>query len=411
MELIGNEYYLGGTSIPELVEKYGSPLYVYDAEKIKHQFYKLHEALKVGKSKINYAIKALSNISILNLLKSLGSGVDAVSIQEIELALHVGFAPQDIVYTPNSVSFSEIEEAIKLGVKINIDNIDMLEAIGHNYPGYPVGIRINPHVMAGGHSKISVGHIDSKFGISIHQLPLVKRIVKTLNIKVSGIHMHTGSDILDVEVFLYATDVLFNAAKEFTKNLEYIDFGSGFKVKYKPDDIETNIEEFGSAISKKFNEFCKQTNKELTLMFEPGKFIVSEAGYFLVKANVVKQTTSTIFVGVDSGFNHLIRPMFYNAYHEIINVSNPKGKPRIYTVVGYICETDTFAWNRKLNEVRPDDILVFKNAGAYSFMMASNYNSRFRPAEVLIANKKDYLIRKRENLEDLLRNQILVNTD
>jgi len=411
MKLIGNEYYLAGVSLSELRKKYGSPLYVYDAEKIKHQFYKMSDALNVKKFKINYAVKALSNISILKIFHELGSGVDAVSIQEIKLALHVGFSPKDIIYTPNSVSFTEIEEAIKVGVNINIDNIDMLEAMGHNYPDYPVGIRINPHVMAGGNNKISVGHIDSKFGISIHQLPLVERIIKTLNIKINGIHMHTGSDILDVGVFLYATDILFNTARNFTEHLEYIDFGSGFKVKYKPDDIETNIEEFGNAISKKFNDFCKETGKELTLMFEPGKYLVSEAGYFMVKANLIKQTTSTVFVGVDSGFNHLIRPMFYNAHHEIINISNPKGKPRIYTVVGYICETDTFAWNRKLTEVRPDDILVFKNAGAYSFMMASNYNSRFRPAEILIANKKNYLIRKRETMEDILKNQIMVEPE
>ncbi len=411
MKLIGNEYYVGGLELQNLVKKYETPLYLYDVEKIKIQYSRMQGALKVKKFKINYAIKALSNISILKFMHGLGSGLDAVSIQEIELALKAGYDANQIVYTPNSVSFNEIKRAIDFGVKINIDNIDMLETMGHQFPDIPLGIRINPHIMAGGNAKISVGHIDSKFGISIHQLPLVERIVKTLNIKVNGIHMHTGSDILDVEVFLYATEVLFNAAKKFTKHLEYIDFGSGFKVKYKADDIETNIEEFGEAISKRFNDFCAEIGKDLILMFEPGKFLVSEAGYFLVRANVVKQTTSTIFVGVDSGFNHLIRPMFYNSHHEIINISNPHGKPRIYTVVGYICETDTFGWNRKLNEVRPDDILVFKNAGAYSFMMASNYNSRFRPAEVMILGGKDYLIRKRETLNDLLQNQILVDFD
>jgi diaminopimelate decarboxylase len=407
MQLTNDKYFISGIEINDLVKEYDTPLYVYDGAKISEQFRKMKDSLKVKNFKINYAAKALTNISILKLLKKLGSGIDAVSIQEIELALIAGFAPKDIVFTPNSVSFEEIESAIHKGVRINIDNIVMLEEIGHKYPQLPVGIRINPHIMAGGNSKISVGHIDSKFGISIHQIPLVERIIKTLNIKVNGIHMHTGSDILDVEVFLYAADILFNTAKHF-QDIEYIDFGSGFKVKYKNDDIETNIEEFGAAISHKFNEFCQETGKEICLMFEPGKYLVSEAGYFLVKANVIKQTTSTVFVGVDSGFNHLIRPMFYNAHHEIINISNPNGNLRIYTVVGYICETDTFAWNRKLNEVRPNDILLFKNAGAYSFAMSSNYNSRYRPAEVLIHHGQAMLIRNRESLDDLLKNQIEV---
>lgn len=410
MELIDNEYKIGGINVSDLINKFGTPLYVYDSTKIKEQYNKMYNALNVSNLKINYAAKANSNISVLKILNKLGSGIDAVSIQEIQLAIRAGFAPQDIVYTPNSVSFNEIKKAIKLEVKINIDNIEMLETIGHEFPQLPVGIRINPHIMAGGNAKISVGHIDSKFGISIHQLPLVERIIKTLDIKINGIHMHTGSDILDVDVFLYATDILFNVAKKFS-DIEYIDFGSGFKVKYKSDDIETNIEEFGLAISQKFNDFCMENNKELCLMFEPGKYLVSEAGYFLVKTNVIKQTTSTIFVGVDSGFNHLIRPMMYDAYHEITNVSNPNGKPRIYTVVGYICETDTFGWNRKLAEVRPNDILVFKNAGAYSFMMASNYNSRYKPPEILIHNEKAHLIRQRETFDDLIRNQIEVELD
>jgi len=274
----------------------------------------------------------------------------------------------------------------------------------------PICIRINPHILAGGNSNISVGHIDSKFGISIHQIPLVKRLVETLKININGIHMHTGSDILDIDVFMQAADILFNIAMEFP-NLNYIDFGSGFKVKYKPDDYETDIELFGSEMSAKFNEFTKIYGKELILMFEPGKFMVSEAGFFLVKVNAIKQTTSTVFASIDSGFNHLIRPMFYNSYHNIINVSNPTGRPKIYTVVGYICETDTFGWNRKINEIHTGDILGFYNAGAYGFMMSSNYNSRYKPAEVMIYNGEAKLIRKREVYDDILRNQIIVDID
>jgi diaminopimelate decarboxylase len=239
-------------------------------------------------------------------------------------------------------------------------------------------------------------------------MPLVKRLVETLKIHIEGIHMHTGSDILDIDVFMQAADILFDIAKGF-KNLAYIDFGSGFKVKYKNEDYETDIEQFGTEMSEKFNTFCKEYGKELTLMFEPGKFLVSNSGYFLVKTNAIKQTTSTVFACIDSGFNHLIRPMFYNSYHEIVNISNPEGRQKIYTVVGYICETDTFGWNRRLNEVRVGDVLAFRNAGAYGYMMASNYNSRYRPAEVLIHNGQDYLIRKRESFEDLLRNQVILD--
>lgn len=387
-----------------IVKKFGAPVYVYDSGKITAQYHRLVNAFKnIPALKINYAAKALSNLSVLKLMNALGSGLDTVSIQEVQLGLHAGFAPEDIIYTPNGVAITEIEEAAALGVQINIDNLSILEQFGSIHPHIPVCIRVNPHVMAGGHANISVGHIDSKFGISIHQLPHVLRIVNNTRMKINGIHMHTGSDILDIEVFLYASEVLFDTAKHFSE-LEFIDFGSGFKVPYKEGDIETNIEELGEQLSKRFNAFCEAYGKTLTLAFEPGKFLVSEAGFFLAKINVVKQTTSTIFAGLDSGFNHLIRPMLYNAQHEIVNISNPKGKERFYSVVGYICETDTFANNRRITEITEGDILCFKNAGAYCFSMASNYNSRYRPAEVLWHEGKAHCIRKQETFDDLIRN-------
>ena len=395
----------------QIAETYGNPVYVYDAEKIAAQYNRLTSAFdKVGSLKINYAVKALSNISVLKFLKSLGSGLDTVSIQEVKLGLEAGFDPKDIIYTPNGVSLEEIEMVAKLGVQINIDNLAVLEQFGTKHPSIPVCVRINPHVMAGGNTNISVGHIDSKFGVSIHQIPHLLRIVENTGMRINGIHMHTGSDILDIEVFLYASEILFETAKNF-KYLDFMDFGSGFKVHYKDRDIETNIEEFGSKLTERFQEFCKSYGKEITLAFEPGKFLVSEAGYFLVKVNAIKQTTSTVFAQVDSGFNHLIRPMLYGAQHEIINLSNPKGRERFYSVVGYICETDTFANNRRINEINEGDILAFKNAGAYCFTMSSNYNSRFRPAEVLWHKNKAHLIRKRESFEDLIKNQILVDLD
>lgn len=395
--------------LTSLVEKYGSPLYVYNVDKIETQFNRICTAFSQVKSlKINYAVKANSNISILKYFKTLKAGIDTVSIQEVQLGLAAGFLPEDIIYTPNGVSLQEIEKVAELGVQINIDNLSILEQFGHHYPKIPVCLRINPHIMAGGNRNISVGHIDSKFGISIHQVPLIKRIVENTGMHINGIHMHTGSDILDIDVFLAATEILFNTAKEFN-DLDFIDFGSGFKVPYKEGDISTNIEELGEKLSTRFNEFCEEYGKNLTLMFEPGKFLVSDAGYFLANVNVVKQTTSTVFAGVDSGFNHLIRPMFYNSYHNISNISNPNGRVRYYSVVGYICETDTFGSNRRISEIREGDTLCFNNAGAYCFTMASNYNSRYRPAEVMVFKGKDYLIRKEENFEDLVRNQVIVD--
>ena len=389
-----------------IVKEFRSPVYVYDAAKIETQYKRLTSAFsKVKQLKINYAVKALSNISVLKLMKKLGACLDTVSIQEVKLGLVAGFNPQHIIYTPNGVSIEEIETVAKLGVQINIDNLSILEQFGTKHPKISVCIRINPHVMAGGNTNISVGHIDSKFGISIHQVPHILRIVENTGMQINGIHMHTGSDILDIDVFLYASEILFETAKNF-KNLEFIDFGSGFKVPYKEGDIETDIEEFGEKLTARFKTFCKNYGKGITLAFEPGKFLVSEAGYFLTKVNVIKQTTSTVFAQVDSGFNHLIRPMLYGSQHEIINISNPNGKQRFYSVVGYICETDTFATNRRIAEINEGDILAFKNAGAYCFTMASNYNSRYRPAEVLWYNDQAHLIQKREVFDDLIKNQI-----
>ena len=397
---------LSQQQLTDIANRFGTPVYVYHAEKIAEQYSKLHNAFSNCKAHFFYACKALTNINILKIIREQGAGLDCVSINEVKLGIRAGFEPSNILFTPNNVALDEIEEAKAIGVNINIDNISILEQFGNKYGGsYPVCIRLNPHIMAGGNFKISTGHVDSKFGISIHQVRHIERIVKTTGIHVQGLHMHTGSEIKDVNVFLQGLDVMFEMARHFPA-IEFIDLGSGFKVPYQDDDVETDVNILGAKVCEAFAAYEQETGKALQVWFEPGKYLVSECGYFIVKANVIKQTTATVFVGVNSGFNHLIRPMFYDAYHRIENITNPAGAERIYTVVGNICETDTFAWDRKLNEVREGDFLVFYNAGAYGFEMSSNFNSRLKPAEVLVQNGEAQLIRKRDEFEDLLRNQI-----
>ncbi|MEM6643768.1 MAG: diaminopimelate decarboxylase [Bacteroidota bacterium] len=398
------------SSLLAAAQQYGTPLYVYDAHQMQHNYEKFTQAFEVEKLKVHYACKALSNQAVLKLFRSMGAGLDCVSIEEVHLGLHAGFLPEDILFTPNNISTEEYEQALQLGIKINVDNLYTLEYFGMNHPEVPIYIRINPHLMAGGNQNISVGHIDSKFGISIHQVPNVERVVKKLGINVMGIHVHTGSDILDADVFIKAAELVFSVVERFD-TVTHIDFGSGFKVAYKPGDLHTDIDAFGTKFSSAFNAFCEKQGKEYTLEFEPGKFMVSNAGYFVTKANLIKQTTSCTFVGLDTGFNHFIRPMFYNAYHHIENLSNPTGEKKVYNVVGYVCETDSFASDRIIPEVRKGDLLVFQNAGAYCATMASNYNSRPRPAEVLIYDGKSHLIRRRETLEDLLQTQVAMDTE
>lgn len=409
MILENNRYTIGGVDLLNIAEEFGTPVYVYDAEKILSQYNLLKNSFPGSHVKIKYACKALNNLNVLKLLQRAGSGLDVVSIQEAEIGMKAGFKPSEILFTPNCVSFEEIKAGVELGLTINIDNISILEQFGHTYGNtVPCCIRLNPHIEAGGHSHIQTGHIDSKFGISIYQLRHVLRVIEKENILVEGLHMHTGSDILDSGVFLRGAELLFEAAADF-KNLRFVDFGSGFKVSYKDGDVTTDVAELGKAITERFHKFCVEYGKQLELWFEPGKFIVSESGVLLVKTNVIKQTTATVFVGVNSGQNHLIRPMFYGSYHHIVNISNPAGTQRIYTVVGYICETDTFGWDRKLNEVREGDILAIKNAGAYGYTMSNNYNARYRPAEVLVINGEAKLIRKRETIDDLLRNTVEID--
>jgi len=390
----------------EVAQTFGTPVYVYDEARIIENYQRLKHAFGKQDVKLHYALKALNNTTILKTLRNQGAGLDAVSIEEVYLGLRAGFEAYEIMYTPNGVSFEEMCEAVELGVMVNIDNLSILEKFGARYGAeVPVCVRINPHIMAGGHAHISVGHIDSKFGISIHQLRHITRLVAHYNLNIVGLHMHTGSDIIDADVFIQGAELLYQAAASFP-NLTFMDFGSGFKVAYKVGDIVTPIEQIGKKIGASFQAFCKEYGRDLELWFEPGKFLVSESGALLVSVNVVKQTTSTVFIGVNSGQNHLIRPMFYNAYHHIENCTNTSGEQKLYSVVGYICETDTFGYDRLINEVHVGDVLAIRNAGAYGFSMSNQYNARLRPAEVLVREGKAHLIRRRETLEDVYRTEV-----
>lgn len=389
-----------------IAQTYGTPLYVYDASTIISQIRILRESFQEIDLKIKYAAKALTNVNILRLMKSQGIGVDVVSLNEGKLAMKAGFLPAEIMFTPSGVEFTEIEEAVTYGFSINLDNLSSLKKFAKSYGSTKAcAIRINPGVMAGGNYKISTGHSHSKFGISIQQLPEILDIVKDLNLSINGLHVHTGSEVVDVDVFLQVADILFSAALHFP-NLDFIDFGGGFKVAYKEGDQTTDITLLGKSLSAAFNSFCKRYGKNLQAWIEPGKFLVSEAGYLLTSVTVIKEAPTITFVGVNSGLNHLIRPMMYDAYHEITNLSNSTGDKKQYNIVGYICETDTLGAARNLPEVREGDILAIHNAGAYGYSMASNYNSRVRPAEVLVENDTIRLIRQQETFDDLLRGQI-----
>lgn len=399
---------LSHSQLTELADRFGTPLYVYHAEKIKEQYQKLTNGFSVVDAKFFYACKALTNINILKYINQLGGGIDCSSINEVKLALHAGVSPKDILYTSNGIDFSEIEEAKECGVHVNIDSLSNLEKFGKKYGNtYPVGVRIRPNILAGGNLKISTGHERSKFGIPVDQLDLLRNLATEYNIIINTLHIHTGSDIKDAEVFVQGIKVLTELVPHFP-HLTVIDLGGGFKVPYELDDEETDIAHIAARLKNYLDKHLNIGEKSYQLWFEPGKYLVSEAGYLLTKVNVMKDNGSHIFAGVNTGLNHLIRPMMYDAYHHIVNLSNPDAEEKVYTVTGYICETDTFATDRLLHEVREGDYLAFYNAGAYGFEMSSNYNSRYKPAEVLLKDGEAFVIRKAENFEDLLRNQVKV---
>lgn len=402
---------IGGLFPADLINEYGSPLYVYDGNVIEEQISKMKSAFEGVTVKLKYACKALTNISILKLVRKNGVDIDVVSIEEALIALKAGYTPNQIQYTPSGVVFTEIDEAVNLGIRLNLDSLALMEYVGGKYGNsLKVAIRLNPSIMAGGNLKISTGHADSKFGIPIEYVDHIIEIVNKYDLQVVGIHQHNGSDFKDASVIIEAMKKSFDVALKYFPDLEFIDMGSGFKVPYSDDDTLTDLDVIGKKVVSEFKDFQSKYGKEVQLWFEPGKYLVSEAGTLLMQATVVKHNPRRNFVHVDTGLNHLLRPMMYDAHHDIVNVT---GASRLqtekYDIVGYICETDTLGADREMPEVKSGDILAMKNAGAYCFSMSSQYNSRCRPAEVLVYNGESHLIRRREVLSDILHNQIEIN--
>ena len=393
----------------EAAQTYGTPLYVYHAEKMVDQYKNLLNHFSNKSVCFFYACKALTNIHVLDVFKKAGCNIDCSSINEVKLAIHVGFDPSNILYTSNSVDFEEIKEAVSLGVHVNIDSLSNVEKFGMTYGNrYPVGVRIRPDIMAGGNLKISTGHDKSKFGIPAKQIKELKALQEKYKINIATLHIHTGSEIKDVAIFLQSAVVFKQLLPDFP-TVNILDFGGGFKVPYQPNEKGTDIALLGQEVNKVMADLSAKAGRNLTAWFEPGKYLVSEAGFFITKVNVLKQSGDINFAGINSGLNHLIRPMFYDAYHHIDNLTAPAKELKQYAVVGNICETDTFAWDRPLPTIEEGDLLVFYNAGAYGYEMSSNYNARYKPAQVLFENGQHRLISRPDTFEDLLALQMPIN--
>jgi len=387
-----------------IAEEFGTPVYVYGERYIQRQLRLLAESITYQPKKILYAVKANFNPYILEIFKKAGVGIDAVSPGEIALALKVGFSPKDILFTGNNITDEEMDFAVEKGVLLNIDSLSRLEKFGKKYPGYEVCVRINPDVGAGHHDHCITGGPKSKFGIWYSEVEEIKRIAESHRLKIVGIHKHIGSQILEVEKFLIAMEVLLRVAPSFL-DLEFIDFGGGLGVPYRPEENLLAVKELGQKMSEGFKDFCRKYGRELTLVIEPGRYLVAESAFLLTKVNTVKRNPDgRVFVGVDSGFNHLIRPAMYGSFHPITNISNLGRKKEKVDVVGNLCESgDKFAEDREIRQAREGDLILIGVAGAYGYSMSSNYNLRPRPAEVLVKPGGILqLIRERETIEEII---------
>jgi len=398
--------YIDGITPETLITEYGSPLYVYDAEIIKTRFRQLRKNLTLPDARIYYAAKANANIAILRLLREEGVYFNAVSPGEIFLALEAGFNPKQIMFTGDNLPIEDIQFAIDQNILMNIDSLSQLATYGKLNPNSAVSLRVNPGIGDGFHIHAITAGTQSKFGIDPPKLEEAKIIADAANISIVGLHMHIGSGILQVDPLHSATEILLNLALEF-EELEYINLGGGIGVPYRPDESPFELETYFQTLNSRVTNWTEEYGRQVTLAIEPGKFLLAEAGVLLIQVTAIKEKDEKRLIGVNSGFNHLIRPALYGAYHEIIPVSNA-GAASEWTVdiAGYLCEnSDFFAKDRPLPAVKEGDLLAVMNTGAYGYALASNYNCRLLPAEVLISNGESCLIRRRQEFVDLLAYQ------
>jgi len=389
----------------DLARRFGTPLFVYDGDCVIERYRSLFGFIGWKKLEIHYALKANYNPALLKLLRDAGAGIDAVSPGEVHLALALGFPKSSIIYTANNMTDAEVEEVFSSGVLMNIGSLSRLRKFGAEHPGSRVCLRFNPDVCDGDSEKTMTGGELTKFGILLDSLEEVKAIVKKYNLHVVGLHEHTGSGIQHAEsVFRSMRNLMDIATRENFPELEFMDFGGGFKVPYRPDEARIDYVSQGKGITELFAAFCRRYGKELSMFFEPGKYLSAECGVLLTEVNTIKHNRTRCIAGCNAGFPQLIRPVLYNAYHQIFNLSNPDGAPHCYDVCGNICETgDRFAEQRELPEIREYDILGIANAGAYCYSMGGVYNLRPMPGEVVLSGGKILSVHKAQTSEDLVR--------
>lgn len=388
----------------ELAAKFGTPLYVYDGDEIINHYRELYDFIGCKNLQIYYAMKANYNFAILKMLNSVGAALDTVSPGEVRMALRAGFPVGKIIYTANNMTDAEMEDVKSTGVLMNIGSLSRLEKFAKKYPGSELCLRFNTDVVDGENDMTKTAGDLTKFGILLEDTDKALEIVRRYHIKVVGLHEHTGSGLQHTEsVFQSMRNLMSVATKENFPDLRFMDFGGGFKVPYRPGEKRVDYIAMGRDIAKLFSSFCKEYGRQLELFFEPGKYIVAEAGYLLTQVNTIKHNRKRVIVGTDSGFPQLIRPVLYKAYHNIVNLSNPEGKPGVYDVCGNICETgDRFAEQRELPDVREGDTLMIANAGAYCYSMGGIYNMRPMPAEVLVQEGFAELARRRLTPSELV---------
>ncbi len=397
----GNDYFMQSKTLKSICEKVETPFYLYDVNYILKKYDLLKEIFPYEQLKIFYALKANYNPHILSIMKDYGFYLDTVSPSEVILAIKLGYDRDKIMFTANNMTDKDMQIVKEQGVLFNIDSLSRLETFAKMYPKESICLRINPNVVAGENAKVQTGGDLSKFGILLEDVVKAVAIAKEYNVKIIGLHAHTGSGISNTrKVYESMKNLLGVAESEMFPDLEFIDFGGGFKVSYEPGQKNIDYVKFGSKCVSIFKNYCEKSGKRLDLCFEPGKFIVADSGCMILKVNTVKNNKGRLIVGTNSGFPHLIRPVLYGAYHHIINISNPTGEVKKYDIYGNICESgDCFAIQREIQEIRIGDYIAIMNAGAYCRSMASEYNLRPLPTECYIYN--DELVLSKQKLTHL----------